>query len=458
MSDEREPSSEVSRRRFLTVLGTTSAGAAVLSGCSTEKVEKLIPYLVQSEDQVPGHPDLVREHVHRVQRRVRPARARARRPPRQARGQSRAIRSTGARSAPAGRPACRASTTRGACAPDGEAGRHLEGDQLGRCHRAARAEGRRGGRQARRHLRRGAGHASPASSATGPAAAGGRVVRYQPFDLEPVRAAQCARLRPRRDPGATTSARRSTSSPSARTSSRPSARAPSTSSATPSRTGSPRDASRPSTSTSRRARRSPASTPTSGMRSCRAPRRPSRSPWQACSCSSAAAACPACRRSVWRRPRRRRACPRRRSRGWRRSLRRPSPSLAVAGGIGSQTAGATELCAAVNLLNFAAGNVGQTVRFGADLDHGDGFGALEALSQVDGGRRGRAPAGARGQPGLHRAAQARSSARRWPRCPSRSRTGAVLRRDGRGVRPAAAEPPRARALGRPQPAQPATGA
>lgn len=44
------------RRRFLTVLGATGAGAAVLSGCSTERVEKLIPYLVQSEDQVPGVP------------------------------------------------------------------------------------------------------------------------------------------------------------------------------------------------------------------------------------------------------------------------------------------------------------------------------------------------------------------------------------------------------------------
>ena len=52
MSDNDQKS--VSRRRFLSVLGTTSAGAAVLSGCSTEKVEKLIPYLVQSEDQVPG--------------------------------------------------------------------------------------------------------------------------------------------------------------------------------------------------------------------------------------------------------------------------------------------------------------------------------------------------------------------------------------------------------------------
>ena len=56
MPDEREPSSEVSRRRFLTVLGTTSAGAAVLSGCSTEKVEKLIPYLVAPNDILPGIP------------------------------------------------------------------------------------------------------------------------------------------------------------------------------------------------------------------------------------------------------------------------------------------------------------------------------------------------------------------------------------------------------------------
>ena len=49
-------SDALSRRRFLTVLGVTGAGAAVLSGCETSRVEKLIPYLVQSEDQVPGIP------------------------------------------------------------------------------------------------------------------------------------------------------------------------------------------------------------------------------------------------------------------------------------------------------------------------------------------------------------------------------------------------------------------
>src|ERR1044071_480901 len=46
----------LTRRRFLTVLGVTGAGTAALSGCSTRKVEKLIPYLVQSEDEVPGVP------------------------------------------------------------------------------------------------------------------------------------------------------------------------------------------------------------------------------------------------------------------------------------------------------------------------------------------------------------------------------------------------------------------
>src|ERR687896_2700444 len=49
-----ESGSTIDRRRFLTVLGTTGAGAVALSGCSTERVEKLIPYLVQAEDQVPG--------------------------------------------------------------------------------------------------------------------------------------------------------------------------------------------------------------------------------------------------------------------------------------------------------------------------------------------------------------------------------------------------------------------
>ncbi len=63
------------------------------------------------------------------------------------------------------------------------------------------------------------------------------------------------------------------------------------------------------------------------------------------------------------------------------------PSLAVAGGIGTQHSGATELCAAVNLLNYVAGNVGQTVSFGTDVDSADGYAALEAvLTSMDAGQ------------------------------------------------------------------------
>ena len=60
------------------------------------------------------------------------------------------------------------------------------------------------------------------------------------------------------------------------------------------------------------------------------------------------------------------------------------PSLAVAGGVAAQHAGATEVCAAVNILNFVAGNIGETVRFGADLPAGDGHAALAALARAMG--------------------------------------------------------------------------
>src|SRR5215208_1626536 len=52
MADEAQ--STIDRRKFLTVLGASGGGALALFGCSTDRVEKLIPYLVQSEDQIPG--------------------------------------------------------------------------------------------------------------------------------------------------------------------------------------------------------------------------------------------------------------------------------------------------------------------------------------------------------------------------------------------------------------------
>jgi molybdopterin-containing oxidoreductase family iron-sulfur binding subunit len=46
----------MNRRRFLTVLGVTGGGAAALGACGVapEPAQKLIPYLIQPEDQVPG--------------------------------------------------------------------------------------------------------------------------------------------------------------------------------------------------------------------------------------------------------------------------------------------------------------------------------------------------------------------------------------------------------------------
>jgi molybdopterin-containing oxidoreductase family iron-sulfur binding subunit len=62
------------------------------------------------------------------------------------------------------------------------------------------------------------------------------------------------------------------------------------------------------------------------------------------------------------------------------------PSLAVAGGIGSQHREALELCAAVHLLNYVAGNVGTTVKFGAGVTRGDGYAAVERLfARLDAG-------------------------------------------------------------------------
>ncbi len=59
-----------------------------------------------------------------------------------------------------------------------------------------------------------------------------------------------------------------------------------------------------------------------------------------------------------------------------------APSLAVAGGIGAQHRGAIELCRAVNLLNDAAGNVGRTVTFGEGAAAGDGYGTINDAFQA----------------------------------------------------------------------------
>jgi molybdopterin-containing oxidoreductase family iron-sulfur binding subunit len=47
---------EMDRRRFLKVLGVTGGGATALSGCSPDTAEKFIPYLVPPDYQIPGVP------------------------------------------------------------------------------------------------------------------------------------------------------------------------------------------------------------------------------------------------------------------------------------------------------------------------------------------------------------------------------------------------------------------
>ncbi len=65
-----------------------------------------------------------------------------------------------------------------------------------------------------------------------------------------------------------------------------------------------------------------------------------------------------------------------------REFTKAAPSLAVAGGIGAQHRGAAELCAAVNILNYVAGNVGKTVHFGFGMSGGSGYGAMLDLERA----------------------------------------------------------------------------
>ncbi len=106
-----ETSSTLDRRKFLTVLGAGS-GALALNGCSTSNVERLVPYLVQSEDQIPGvatwYASTCTECSAGCGVHVRTREGRAD----QARGESRAPDQQGERSARAARRHCRDSTIR----------------------------------------------------------------------------------------------------------------------------------------------------------------------------------------------------------------------------------------------------------------------------------------------------------------------------------------------------------
>jgi molybdopterin-containing oxidoreductase family iron-sulfur binding subunit len=379
MSDERAPSSDVSRRRFLTVLGTTSAGTAVLSGCSTAKVEKLIPYLVQSEDQVPGIPTWYAStctecsagcglHV-----RVR---------------EGRPVKLEGNPEHPINKGALCArgqaglqglynpGRVRAPMVKQGGTWKEISWDDAIAmlAQKVAAASGKLA-------VISGAGRGTFSSFLgdwTG--AAGGRVIRYEPFDLEPVRAANARVFGRDEIPaydfgaakyivsfgadfletfGSSTEYQVGYAESHGFTQGREPAKhvyfAPRAS-----LTGLNADewhAVAPGSETSLALAMAGVLLQQRGG---------SVSGMPSVSVDEAARATGLSADSITRLAK---------------EFAAASPSLAVAGGIGSQHSGATELCAAVNLLNFAAGNVGQTVRFGADLDHGDGFGALEVLSR-----------------------------------------------------------------------------
>lgn len=374
-----EEETNVSRRRFLTVLGTTSAGAAVLSGCSTEKVEKLIPYLVQSEDQVPGIPTWYSSTctecaagcgVHVRVREGRPVKLEGN--PENpinkgalcARGQAslQGLYNPGRVKAP--------------MVKQGDTWKEISWDDA--IALLAQKVGAAGGKVA---VISGAGRGTFSSFLSDwTAALGGRVVRYQPFDLEPVREANARVFGRSEIPAYDFAAAKYIVSFGADfletfgSSTEYQLAYAEGHGFTAGRTPSKHVYFAPRASlTGLNADEWHALTPGTeaslvlAMAGIVAQERGSSvAGMPSVSVADAAKATGIPAEVITRVAK---------------EFAAAQPSLAVAGGIGSQHAAATELCAAVNLLNLAAGNLGQTVRFGADLDHGDGYGALDALAK-----------------------------------------------------------------------------
>ena len=235
-------------------------------GCSTSRVEKLVPYLVQSEDQVPGvatwYASTCTEcstgcgvHVRTREGRAVKLEGNPEHPVNQgklcSRGQAalQGLYNPGRIKAPMAR----------------EAGRHASARSPGTTRsRGWRRSSARPERQGRRHLAARAPGRFSDLLAEWTTALGGRLVRYEPFDHEPhargepprVRAGPAARARLRQ--------RASTSSRSAPTSSRPGLARSRTSAASPGRTGSPGGDVAKFVYAGAAAWISPASTPTSG--------------------------------------------------------------------------------------------------------------------------------------------------------------------------------------------------
>ncbi len=367
-----EEETTVSRRRFLTVLGTTGAGAAVLSGCTTDKVEKLIPYLVQSEDQVPGIPTWYAStcteceagcgiHVKTREGRAIKLEGNPEHPINQgaicSRGQAalQGLYNPGRIRAP--------------MVKEGGAWKEVKWDDA--IALLAQKVTAAGGKFAA--ISGGGRGTFSVFLDDFVTTAGGQVVRYQPFDLEPVREANLRIFGRAEVPvydfaaaryilsfgadfletfGSSTENERGFAESHGFTPGKEPAKfvyfGP-----RPSLTGLNADEWH-------------AVTPGSEAMLALAIANEIRATGNASATTAAASKASGVPEGVIARVAKEFAA--------------ASPGLAVAGGIGAQYSNAVELCAAVNLLNDAAGNIGSTVKFGGDVDQGDGYAALATLA------------------------------------------------------------------------------
>ena len=383
MSDEA-PKHGMDRRRFLTVLGATGGGAALVSGCSTERIEKLVPYLVQSEDQVPGIPTYYAStctecsagcglHVKTREGRAIKLEGNPAHPVNAGKicshGQSalQGLYNPGRLSGPKARQA------------DGSF-KDITWDEA-----VATLAGKVAGAAGKLAVISGAGRGSFSDLlADWTTAAGGKVVRYEPFAHEALRAANrqvfgldelpahdfaaakfilsfgadflenwLSPLENQRGFAASHGYRDGQMAKHISLSPRMSL------------TGMNADEWHPITPGSEAilalamanvilTERTTNPSDANGLRGALAGFTAEKAERES------GLAAESIRRMA-------------------REFVSTRPSLAVAGGIGNQHRGAIEACAAVNILNYVAGNVGQTVKFGADLQSSDGYGAMETL-------------------------------------------------------------------------------
>ncbi len=383
MSDEI--SSTIDRRKFLTVLGVTGGGAAVLSGCSTDKVEKLIPYLVQSEDQVPGvatwYASTCTECAAGCGLHVRTR-------------EGRAVKLEGNPEHP---------VNKGALCARGQAGiQGLYHPSRIRAPRVRQPDGnfkdvtwdeaiklladKLGAAQGKVAVITGGGHGTFHDLlASWTAALGGRMVSYEPFDHEAIRSANRTVFGLDQLPAHDFAKAKYVASFGAdflETWLSP--------------TENQRGFAAAHGYTDGEMARHVSFGPRLNLTAMNADR------WQVVRPGGEAAVALAMANvilsertvgaadamnfkpmlSSWTPEKAAEASgvPAEVIKRTAREFASAKPSLAVAGGIGSQHRKAAELCAAVNILNYVAGNIGQTVLFGAELQSGDGYGALAEVA------------------------------------------------------------------------------